>query len=1179
MAETNDVTTRFRVDVSDLKKGITEANREIKGLTAELKNANAGMEKGEESVDSLTKKLEIQQKIVAQEEAKLASLKEELARYNAKVRDGEDVIADLTRKQEEAARQYGETSDEAKKYAKQLAEAQTQQERNRIAAQNLNTQVINQDTAVKNAQAQVNRYENALSELEDETKRTDQETDDLNESIKKTDETAGSTADGGVNAFAVALGNLAANVISKCVEGLKEFLTQTVELGKGFDSTMSQVQATSGATADEMEELNEKAKQLGKDSSKSAQQVAEGFTYMGMAGWDAGQMLEGVDGIVRLSEAGQVDLATASDIVTDALTAFGESAEDAGRLADIMAAASSNANTNVEMMGETFKYAAPLAGAMGYSMEDTAVAIGLMANSGIKASQAGTSLRSMFTRMSKGTKECTVAMNELGIELTDDEGNMNSLHDMMSQLRDAFGSTNMPAEEFSAALGDLNTQLENGEITQKKYDSELDRLMTRAYGAEGALKAQYAAMIAGANGMSGLLAIVNASDDDFNKLTDAINNSEGSASEMAKVMNDNLGGSITYMQSAFESLQLSIYENVSSPLKEIVDNITSEVLPAFTDLVNGVDGADQAVGESVGNLISQILTNITSMLPSLNTALVTMIGAVVSGILDSTPQIISSIATMWTNIMSAVDGLVPQLLNKIVEVAPQIARMIANLAPMLAQNAVNLITSLVESVSEVVPVIANMIPELIDTISTTLINNAPNLLAAALKLWDTLVESLNEIIPILVEQLPKIIESLTNALTKSIPVLLKSVTKIFDTIAKSIPKLIPPLLKAIPKIITPIVKVLTDNIPVLLDGAIQLFMAIIDALPEVIEALIPQIPLIISTIVDVLLQNIPMLVQGFIALFAGVINALPEILYGLGTAIETFVAEVIDEVIVPFTDLWSSGWEDISAVFTDALDTIKLGWSTIGEFFSGVWNNIKDVFATVGTFFSTTWTKAKQKVSEAFSPVKTFFSETWTAIKNTFSSVGSWFKTTFTTAWTNVKGAFANVGEFFGGIWETIKSKFTDIGTKVGDAIGGTFKAAINSVLETVENAINAVPDAINGALDVINKIPGVDIDHMGYVSLPRLAKGGIVNQPTIAEIGEAGKEAVIPLEKNKAGLKEIASLLGDEITAKLPKISDMSSKGSTVYNFNQTNNSPKALSRYEIYRQTKNLINAAKGV
>lgn len=308
-----------------------------------------------------------------------------------------------------------------------------------------------------------------------------------------------------------------------------------------FESGMSEVMAISGATAEEFEQLKDKAVEMGAKTKFSASESADAFKYMAMAGWDAHSMMAGIEGIMNLASASGEDLATTSDIVTDALTAFGLQAKDSAHFADVLAMASSKSNTNVGLMGETFKYVAPVAGALGFSIEDTAVAIGLMANSGIKGSQAGTALRSVFTRLAKPTKQVLVAMEKLNISMTNADGTMKPLNQLLLEMRDRFS------------------------------------------GLIEAEKAQYASSIAGQEGMSGLLSIVNASEQDFQKLTKEINNASGSANEMASIMLDNTAGAVEQLGGALESAGIVVGNRLTPHIRRLAEWIT-ELVEKFNSL-------------------------------------------------------------------------------------------------------------------------------------------------------------------------------------------------------------------------------------------------------------------------------------------------------------------------------------------------------------------------------------------------------------------------------------------------------------------------------------------------------------------------------------------------------------------------------------------------------------------
>lgn len=341
---------------------------------------------------------------------------------------------------------------------------------------------------------------------------------------------------------------------------------KAIQIGSEFEAEMSTVQAISGATAEELIQLTDKARSVAKETVFSASEVGEAMEYMGMAGWSATQMMDGIDGVIALAAASGEDLAMVSDIVTDSLTAMGQGAEEAGHFADIMAQASMNSNTNVELMGETFKYVAPVAGSLGYSMEDLAIATGLMASSGIKGSLAGTSLRNMLTRMAKPTKESQDAMDALGISLTDSEGKMYSLLDILQRLRESFANES-DIEGMRSAL----TQLAG--LT----DDQIEEVQSNLGELTEAEEAYYAAELGGQRGMSGLLAIANSTDEEFLKLTDAIYNAEGAAEEMSNARLDNLQGDVTILKDTLQDAGIELYYQFNDKLRGAVQGVTGVV--------------------------------------------------------------------------------------------------------------------------------------------------------------------------------------------------------------------------------------------------------------------------------------------------------------------------------------------------------------------------------------------------------------------------------------------------------------------------------------------------------------------------------------------------------------------------------------------------------------------------
>lgn len=334
------------------------------------------------------------------------------------------------------------------------------------------------------------------------------------------------------------------------VLGVSIGMKDTIDTYKNFEAAMSQVSAISGATGSDFEKLNAKAKEMGATTKFTATQSAEAFNYMAMAGWKTKDMLNGIDGILSLAAASGEDLGTTSDIVTDALTAFRLTAKDSGHFADVLAQASSNANTNVSMLGESFKYVAPVAGAMKYSVEDVSLALGLMANSSVKGSMAGTALKTSLANMASPTDKMEAAMKKYNISLKDGHGKMKTLKGVMDNLRSGLGGLS-EAEQTAAA-----------------------------------------STIFGKEAMAGMLSIINASEKDYNKLTKAVNNADGASKKMADTMLDNLEGSITLFQSALDGVKLSFGERLSPYVRGVADWLT-EMMPdveaALDDLMDFVD--------------------------------------------------------------------------------------------------------------------------------------------------------------------------------------------------------------------------------------------------------------------------------------------------------------------------------------------------------------------------------------------------------------------------------------------------------------------------------------------------------------------------------------------------------------------------------------------------------------
>lgn len=453
-------------------------------------------------------------------------------------------------------------------------------------------------------------------------------------------------------------GNIITSLASKAAVAVGAFVSirQAVNFGKDvvntgmqFEQGMANVSAISGATGAELTALSDKAKEMGATTKFSAIEAADAMGYMGMAGWNSSQMIDGIAGIMNLAAASGEELASVSDIVTDSLTAFGLKASDSAQFADVLAVASSKSNTNVSLLGESFKNVAATAGAMGYSMQDTTTALGLMANAGIKGSDAGTSLRGVMTRLAKPTAEVKQAMTALGISAVNTDGSMKPLSTLIPELQTAFSSLT---------------------------DSE---------------KGQYATMIAGKNALSGFLSIVNSSPDDFYSLSDAINNSEGAAQSMADTMNDTVSGKLTLLKSQFEGVKIAIFDALgSSQFKGVLQSM-SDGLGALTLSISGVtvaigNGLFYAIqgiyniGMTVFTAVKTAVENNQPAIERLHTAFDNVKSSIINAFSGNGTALIQTLANVIIPTLCNSLSLVLNIASGVISVASTLSPVIAGIA-------------------------------------------------------------------------------------------------------------------------------------------------------------------------------------------------------------------------------------------------------------------------------------------------------------------------------------------------------------------------------------------------------------------------------------------------------------------------------------------------------------------
>lgn len=642
---------------------------------------------------------------------------------------------------------------------------------------------------------------------------------------------------------------------------------------------MSEVKAISGATATEMEQLTAKAKEMGAKTKFSATESAEAFKYMAMAGWKTGDMLNGIEGIMNLAAASGENLASVSDIVTDALTAMGYSAKDSAHFADVLAAASSNSNTNVGMMGETFKYAAPLAGALGYNIEDLALSIGLMANAGIKSSQAGTSLRSILTRLAKPTKEVDEAMTKYGISITNTDGSMKSLRKVMENMRTSLQG--LPEDEQAAA----------------------------------------AAAIGGQEAMSGLLAIINASDDDWKKLSEAIDDCNGASQEMAKTMMDNLPGAIETMSGALETLGLTIYEKFSKKLQE-----AALTLGNFFDDVNaaletkGLPGMIEVIGKGLDSLI----TKIGEKGPGVIAKVSDVAGQVLDKINEIAPSAMEAATSIFDALQKGLNDNLPKLREFASKIAPTLLGFIVEYKADMLLLGLNILQGIMEGLADNPDLIKQTIADIAMKIGAFLTDNAPSFIQSGLDVLTNIVQGISDNTEKVTEGLTSVITAITSWIAEPVNLssLISSAMNIVKTLAQGLAENAASIGEGLADVIVAVVDWIAEpgNLASLLNAAIDIIAKLAEGLTEHAEEIGTGIADIIAAIVNWLsdpgnllsvvvaaLEITAALLKGLISpeSLAKMTEAAEQLINNLISGIWNFASKVVSEI--------QSWWQSIIA--------------------------------------------------------------------------------------------------------------------------------------------------------------------------------------------------------------------------------------------------------------------------
>ncbi|GLI52126.1 hypothetical protein TSYNTROOL_22120 [Tepidanaerobacter syntrophicus] len=623
-------------------------------------------------------------------------------------------------------------------------------------------------TQLNNANAELNNMERELKESQEEVKRLNREKlDKLVGGLKQAGEIAGKTLVAGLKAAAAAMAAIGAGAVAT-----GKWIKDSLNVYADYEDSMKQVQATMGLTGVEGEEafkkLSEAAKEAGASTRFSASESADALNYLALAGYDAEQAIDALPGVLTLAAAGGMDLAKASDLVTDSMAALGLEISDMDSYMDMMARTSQKSNTDVQQLGEGILVAGATMKNAGQELDTLNVMLGVLANRGIKGSEGGTKLRNVIMSLTSPTSAAAKELDSLGISVTDSSGNIREMNEIFEDLNEKLGGLS-ESDKMNALSNIFNKQ-----------------------------------------DLAAVNALLSGTGDEMNNLYNELANAEGAALQMSETMESGLAGSVRSLKSAYEGLQITIGEQFSDMAGEVVGDVTSFVRDVTAILNDGFQEGDiTAIGERISSFlmdgikrISEYLPEVIEMVSIMLTELVNVLVALLPTLL---PPLLEGAIALLTGIIDAIVGNIEPLIEMVVYLVTTVAEFIIENLPLLIEAAIQIVVALALGIADALPELIPSIVEAIILIVDTLLNNMDQILNAALQIIMGLAKGLVDALPRLIEALPKIISGIINFITSNLPLIIDMGIKIILQLAVGLIKAIPQLVAAIPQIITAII--------------------------------------------------------------------------------------------------------------------------------------------------------------------------------------------------------------------------------------------------------------------------------------------------------------------------------------------------------------------------------------
>lgn len=706
--------------------------------------------------------------------------------------------------------------------------------------------------------------------------------------------------------------NAAGKALSAATAAVSAFAGASVKVGQEFDKSMSQVAATMGYTVEQLSDatseeaknfkrLRDFAQEMGATTAFTASEAADALNYMALAGYDAETSMKMLPNVLNLAASGGIDLASASDMITDAQSALGLSLKQTNTLVDQMAKTASKSNTSVAQLGDAILTIGGTADLMAGSTNHLNTVLGLLADNGIKGSEAGTHLRNMILKLSAPTKEGAEAMEALGLQVFNSEGKMRDFQDIFADLNTAFA-----------------------DLTDEQ-------------------KINYISELFNARDISAVNALLNTTTERWDELGLAINQSTDAADAMAKTQLDNLSGDVTIFKSALEGAQIVLSDKLTPGLRNFVQFGTK----AVTNLSNAFKTGDfSGAMAALGDILSEGLGMVLKELPSLVDAGASLLMSLGQGILENLPILAESMLQVVQMLGAKLVENLPIFAATLSSVISEIALYLSNPETLTALlgTFLTIMQTLAQTIIENSHIMIETMLQVIDNLVAFMLENLPTFVDTAAQFIMALVDGFIQALPALLEYLPTVIDSMVTTWLTMTDYIVDTGVKLLTALIQKLPYIIDIIVAKIPDIIDSIVSALTDLIPTIVDTGVRVLTALVDNMPTILATLAEAAPVIIDKIVDAIIDLLPTIVQTGIDLFVALIRNLPQAITTIVSHLPEIITAIVNGIGELLPQLWQAGKDLIAGLWNGINDAKEWLREKISGFFGGVVDSIKAFF-------------------------------------------------------------------------------------------------------------------------------------------------------------------------------------------------------------------------------------------